>query len=75
MFAICADGPSRLVCRLAGRVVSFLALALVGLASRDNGTVRAAYVAMEVTAWFEGETTTFKLPLRSEGISLQMERF
>lgn len=35
-----------------GAVVSFLALALVGLMSTEDQTVRAAYVAMEVIAWF-----------------------
>ena len=35
-----------------GAVVSFLALALVGLTSRNDQTVRAAYVAMELSAWF-----------------------
>ena len=35
-----------------GAVVSFLALALVGLMSNDDRIVRAAYVAMELTTWF-----------------------
>ena len=35
-----------------GSVAAFLALALAGLASHDADTVRGAYVAMEVTAWF-----------------------
>lgn len=34
-----------------GAVASFLALAIAGLVSRDVQTVRAAYVAMEVTTW------------------------
>jgi hypothetical protein len=35
-----------------GAVVSFLALAVAGLVSQDAQTVRAAYLAMEVTTWF-----------------------
>ena len=35
-----------------GAVVSFLALAVAGLASQDAQTVRAAYLAMEVTGRF-----------------------
>ena len=35
-----------------GTVASFLVLALVGLASEEDQTVRAVYVAMELTAWF-----------------------
>lgn len=35
-----------------GAVVSFLALALVGLMSNDDRIVRAAYIAMELTTWF-----------------------
>lgn len=35
-----------------GAVASFLALALVGLTSKNDQTVRAAYVAMELSAWF-----------------------
>lgn len=35
-----------------GAVAAFLALAVAGLTSRDAGTVRAAYGAMEVTARF-----------------------
>ncbi|MGH9967668.1 MAG: hypothetical protein ACREBG_07510, partial [Pyrinomonadaceae bacterium] len=35
-----------------GAVASFLALTLVGLTSKDNQMVRAAYLAMELTAWF-----------------------
>ena len=35
-----------------GAVVSFLALAIVGLTTRDDQTVRAAYVAMELGVWF-----------------------
>jgi hypothetical protein len=35
-----------------GAVVGSLALAIAGLASRDAGTVRAVYVALELTGWF-----------------------
>lgn len=35
-----------------GAVASFLALALAGLNSQDPQTVRAAYPAMELTAWY-----------------------
>lgn len=35
-----------------GAVVSFLALAIAGLTSKDTQTVRGIYLAMEVTAWF-----------------------
>lgn len=35
-----------------GAVAGFLALAIAGLTSRDAQTVRAAYLAMELTAWF-----------------------
>ena len=35
-----------------GAVASFLALAVAGLTSQDAQTVRAAYLAMELTAWF-----------------------
>lgn len=35
-----------------GAVVGFLALAVAGLSSQDAQMVRAAYLAMEVTAWF-----------------------
>jgi hypothetical protein len=35
-----------------GAVAGFLALAVAGLASRDVQMVRAAYLAMELTAWF-----------------------
>jgi uncharacterized membrane protein len=34
-----------------GAVAGFLALAIAGLASQDAQTVRAAYLAMEVTGW------------------------
>jgi len=35
-----------------GSVAAFLALAVAGLTSRDDQMVRAAYLAMHVTAWF-----------------------
>lgn len=35
-----------------GAVACFLALAVAGLASRDALTVRAAYLAMELTGWY-----------------------
>ena len=35
-----------------GAVVAFLALAVAGLTSHDAQTVRAAYLAMELTGWF-----------------------
>jgi hypothetical protein len=35
-----------------GAVAGFLALAVAGLTSRDAQTVRAAYLAMELTGWY-----------------------
>ena len=35
-----------------GAVAAFLALAVAGLTSQDDQMVRAAYLAMELTAWF-----------------------
>jgi hypothetical protein len=35
-----------------GAVASFLALAVAGLAGRDEATVRAAYLAMQLTGWY-----------------------
>jgi hypothetical protein len=35
-----------------GAVAGFLALAVAGLTSQDTQMVRAAYLAMELTAWF-----------------------
>src|SRR5882724_11518948 len=35
-----------------GAVAGFLALAIAGLTSHDAQMVRAAYLAMELTAWF-----------------------
>ena len=37
---------------LLGAIACFLALAIAGLASRDAPMVRAAYLAMELIAWF-----------------------
>jgi len=37
---------------LLGAVVSFLALAIVGLISADPDTARASYVSMDAIAWF-----------------------
>lgn len=34
-----------------GAVVAFLALAIAGLTSKDDQTVRAAYLAMELIGW------------------------
>lgn len=34
-----------------GAVVGFLALAVAGLTSQDEATVRAVYLAMEITGW------------------------
>ena len=35
-----------------GAVACFLALAIVGLAGRDAGTIQSAYVAMNLVTWF-----------------------
>ena len=35
-----------------GAVAAFLVLAVAGLSSRDDETVRAAYIAMHLTTWF-----------------------
>lgn len=37
---------------LLGAIAGFLALAIAGLTSQDARMVRAAYLAMELTAWF-----------------------
>ncbi|VTU44367.1 hypothetical protein [Variovorax sp. RA8] len=37
---------------LLGAVACFLALAVAGLINRDAQMVRAAYLAMDLTAWF-----------------------
>jgi hypothetical protein len=46
-----------------GAVASFLALAVAGLTSRDAQVVRAAYLAMEMTAWFVIVPLSFASPL------------
>ena len=46
-----------------GGVASFLALALVGLTSQDAQIVRAAYIAMELIAWFVIVPLSFASPL------------
>jgi hypothetical protein len=35
-----------------GAVIAFLALAVIGLTSRDEATVRGAYLVMAPAAWF-----------------------
>jgi hypothetical protein len=44
---------AHVICSVAwiGAVAGFLALAVAGLTSRDILTMRAAYIAMELTAW------------------------
>jgi len=46
-----------------GAVTSFLALAVAGLTSQDAQSVRAAYLAMELTAWFVIVPLSFASPL------------
>jgi len=46
-----------------GAVTSFLALAVAGLTSQDAQIVRAAYLAMELTAWFVIVPLSFASPL------------
>jgi hypothetical protein len=46
-----------------GAVASFLALAIVGLTSRDAQTMRAAYLAMELTGWYVIVPLSFASPL------------
>ncbi len=46
-----------------GAVVSFLALAVAGLTSRDAQMVRAAYLAMDLTAWCVIVPLSFASPL------------
>jgi hypothetical protein len=46
-----------------GAVASFLALAVAGLTSPDGQMVRAAYVAMDLTAWFVIVPLSFASPL------------
>lgn len=49
-FALCVHVTSSV--GTLGAVAGFLALAIAGLVSLDTQTARAAYLAMEVTAWF-----------------------
>jgi uncharacterized membrane protein len=46
-----------------GAVAGFLALAVAGLTSRDEQIVRAAYLAMDLTAWFVIVPLSFASPL------------
>ena len=46
-----------------GAVASFLALAVAGLTSQDAQIVRAAYLAMQLTAWFVIVPLSFASPL------------
>jgi uncharacterized membrane protein len=46
-----------------GAVAGFLALAVAGLTSRDAQIVRAAYLAMDLTAWFVIVPLSFASPL------------
>jgi hypothetical protein len=46
-----------------GAVAGFLALAVGGLTSRDAQMVRAAYLAMDLTAWFVIVPLSFASPL------------
>ena len=46
-----------------GAVASFLVLAIVGLTSQDGQTMRAAYLAMELIAWFVIVPLSFASPL------------
>jgi uncharacterized membrane protein len=46
-----------------GAVAGFLALAVAGLTSRDAQMVRAAYLAMDLTAWFVIVPLSFASPL------------
>src|SRR6266853_2058185 len=46
-----------------GAVASFLALAVAGLTSQDAQMVRAAYLAMDLTAWFVIVPLSFASPL------------
>lgn len=53
-----------------GAVAAFLALALVGLAGRDAGIVRAVYPAMDTIAWYVIVPLSFASP--STGILLSL---
>jgi hypothetical protein len=46
-----------------GAVAVFLALAVAGLTSQDTRMVRAAYLAMDLTAWFVIVPLSFASPL------------
>ena len=46
-----------------GAVTSFLALAIIGLTSQDAQIMRAAYLAMELTAWCVIVPLSFASPL------------
>ena len=46
-----------------GAVATFLALAVMGLAGRDTGMARAAYLAMDATAWYVIVPLSFASPL------------
>src|SRR5712692_4662848 len=46
-----------------GAVAGFLALAVAGLTSQDAQMVRAAYLAMDLTAWFVIVPLSFASPL------------
>jgi hypothetical protein len=46
-----------------GAVAGFLALAVAGLTSQDSQLVRAAYLSMELTAWFVIVPLSFASPL------------
>jgi uncharacterized membrane protein len=46
-----------------GAVAGFLALAVAGLTSQDARTVRASYLAMELTAWYVIVPLSFASPL------------
>lgn len=53
-----------------GAVVCFLALAVAGLTSQDAQMVRAAYLAMKLTAWFVIIPLSFASPLTGLVLSL-----
>ncbi len=53
-----------------GAVAGFLALAIAGLTSQDAQMVRAAYLAMELTAWFVIVPLSLASPLTGLVMSL-----
>jgi hypothetical protein len=53
-----------------GAVAGFLALAFAGLTSEEGQTVRAAYLAMELTAWFVIVPLSLASPLTGLVMSL-----